>query len=412
MRKMLSVMLIIALLLATIPAMASTEKRSGVFTYQLLNDGTVKIIKYNGTFDDNIHIPTFIDGYAVTVIGKEAFSCEGRDDIRFKSVSLTMPDTITTLEHKAFFHAPINQINIPASVTLIQPGALRTFKIVTYNLSKGNSKYALIGGNLYDKHKKEFLSWCGDYVVDIPEGIFSIADYALNSSPVVDAADSIYLQVPDSLLTIGDYAFCNASIDSRDDSAIDLKNVKSIGEYAFCGAYFSDDFILPTSIKTIPEGAFKNTGIYESYPHPYFGSEYRYFIWHDQIECIEAYAFQGADLNSTFATDNEKSTSLSRLPESLEQIEEFAFADSKIFAKEIALTTNLISVSEYAFHNAGLKKVTLPSDSYGLSANVFNKDEVSLIVDEGSYAEIYARSEGFAYSYVNPQEDDLSWLTE
>ena len=410
MKKMLSALLIIALLLATIPAMAATEKRSGDFTYQLLNDGTVKIIKYNGTFDDNIHIPTFIDGYAVTVIGKEAFSCEDRNDIGFMSVSLTMPDTITTLEHKAFYHAPINQINIPASVTLIQTGALRTFESVKYNLSKGNSKYALIAGNLYDKQKKEFLSWCGDYVVDIPEGIYSIADYAFSSSPEV-WDPSIVLTVPDSLLTIGDYAFYNVHIDAPEDSAIDLKNVKSIGKYAFCSAYFSNDFILPKSIKTIPEGAFKDTGIFEM-TRIYYGDKYSYFIWHDQIECIEAYAFQGADLNSTFATDSEKSTSLSRLPESLEKIEKYAFADSKIFSQEIALTTNLISVSEYAFYNAGLNKVTLPSDSYGLSTNVFNKDQVSFIVDEGSYAEIYARSEGFAYSYATPQEDDLSWLTE
>lgn len=418
MKKIFGMLLTLMLLLTGI-AFADSQRQSGNFTYELLNDGTVRILKYTGNFDKDIHIPTFIDGYEVTVIGEEAFSCEDRDfPFGHEDVIVTLPDSITTLEEKAFYHGRVKQINIPANVKVIKPGALRMASSVTYNLSKGNSKYALIDGNLYDKQKKEFLSWCGAEKVTIPNGIKSIAPYAfsygLDNHPSIFSAEGrCSIVIPDSVNLIGDYAFNNVSLKNpQSGEPLHFSGVKSIGKGAFYKTYFFDGFILPHSVTTIPEYAFAHIDM------EYSDSYNDNIVLHDQVESIDAYAFYGAKCFMRFETDEKKVSYLTRLPAQLEEIGENAFKDSdQIFDTCITLNENLISVGDGAFqthmdnNDYDLKSIVLPSELYGLGDNVFNED-VTLIVEEGSYAETYARNEGYTYIYSNPVEDDLSWLTE
>lgn len=411
MKKIFGMLLTLMLLLTGI-AFADSQRQSGDFTYELLNDGTVRILKYTGNFDKDIHIPTFIDGYEVTVIGEEAFSCEDRDfPFGHEDVIVTLPDSITTLEEKAFYHGRVKQINIPANVKVIKPGALRMASSVTYNLSKGNSKYALIDGNLYDKQKKEFLSWCGAEEVNIPNGIKSIASYAfsfgLRNDHSIYRPGNCYIVIPDSVNVIGDYAFNNVSLQNGDQygEPLHFSGVKSIGKGAFYKTYFFVGFILPHSVTTIPEYAFAHIEIKDD------SSWKDKIVLHDQVERIDAYAFYGAACSMRFETDEMRDNRLTRLPENLKQIGEYAFKDSgAIFAEKIALNENLISVGSGAFQTR-LKEVVLPTELYGLEDDIFN-DDVTLIVEEGSYQEMYARNEGYTYTYANPAEDDLSWLTE
>ena len=73
------------------------ELTSGDYTYVVLEDGTVKITKYNGTSDEiERDLPSEIDGKTVTVIGKEAFAgAEGLTVVNF-------PTGLVKIEERAF----------------------------------------------------------------------------------------------------------------------------------------------------------------------------------------------------------------------------------------------------------------------------------------------------------------------
>lgn len=410
MKKILGALLVVMLLFTGI-ALADDHLQSGDFIYELLNDGTARILEYTGSFAKNIHIPAFIDGYPVAVIGKEAFSYYRWDA---DGIIVTLPDSVTTIEEKAFYMCPIKQINIPASVTVIKPGALRMGVQVQYNLSKENSKYALIDGNLYDKQKKEFLFWCGDEWVNIPNGIKSIAPYAFSSpdyysSPI--AKCNIF--VPETVNLIGAYAFKN--VEFKDRNTLHFSGVKSIGEGAFYHTAFEGFFILPESVTTIPEYAFAEANWNTSLARCAL-------VWHDQVESIKAHAFENATLSVKFSPD-QQADRINRLPEQLTEIGESAFKNSSgIFVDSLTLSDSLISIGDYAFQTkksdgvistgeSWPETIVLVGDLYGLGDDVFN-DTIKLIVKEGSYSEIYARNEGYSYSYSDSTVDDLSWLNE
>ena len=405
MKKILGALLVVMLLFTGI-ALADDHLQSGDFIYELLNDGTARILEYTGSFAKNIHIPAFIDGYPVAVIGKEAFSYYRWDA---DGIIVTLPDSVTTLEEKAFYMCPIKQINIPASVTVIKPGALRMGLQVQYNLSKENSKYALIDGNLYDKQKKEFLSWCGDEWVNIPNGIKSIAPYAFSSpdyysySYYSSAGAECNIFVPETVNLIGAYAFKNVEFKGRD--TLHFSGVKSIGEGAFYHTKFEGFFILPESVTTIPEYAFAEANWNTSLARCAL-------VWHDQVESIKAHAFENATLSVKFSPD-QQADRIKRLPEQLKEIGESAFKNSwGIFVDSLTLSDNLISIGDYAFQTkSDPETIVLVGDLYGLGDDVFN-DTIKLIVKEGSYSETYARNEGYSYSYSDSTVDDLSWLTE
>ncbi|MEE0913777.1 MAG: leucine-rich repeat protein [Ruminococcus sp.] len=82
------------------------------FLYTVLEDGTAEITGYNGG-DTNITIPSEIDGYAVTSIGKEAFASR-----KFESV--TIPEGVTNIGKDAFYcNYYLKSVNLPESITTI-----------------------------------------------------------------------------------------------------------------------------------------------------------------------------------------------------------------------------------------------------------------------------------------------------
>ncbi len=76
MKKMLALLLTLAICFACAPAFAEEAERevfeSGEYTYALLDDGTVEITKYKGSAKE-LDLPCELDGYPVTSIGDGAF---------------------------------------------------------------------------------------------------------------------------------------------------------------------------------------------------------------------------------------------------------------------------------------------------------------------------------------------------
>ena len=98
---------------------------NGTWTYDINSDGTS--VTLTGTSEyypaPNLDIPDSIDGYSVTIIGRDAF--ENR-----KLTSLTLPDGLVSIQHQAFYRNEIAELTIPESLETIGLRAFSRNKLV------------------------------------------------------------------------------------------------------------------------------------------------------------------------------------------------------------------------------------------------------------------------------------------
>ena len=88
----------------------------------ILDDDTFKITQYEGT-DKDVVVPDTLVGRKVSAIGANAFSNAVVD-----VTSVTLPETVTTLDDKAFYGCKeLTSITIPASVTSIGKSVFGSF---------------------------------------------------------------------------------------------------------------------------------------------------------------------------------------------------------------------------------------------------------------------------------------------
>ncbi len=141
-------MLTVAIFLTVLLAMADNVKTSGDFQYTLKGNGTATIVGYTGDDGTDIIMPKMIDGYTVTTIGENAFAFDSLwgHDI---SVTVTLPDTITAIESKAFANRPLSSINIPDCVEYIGYGAFMRSYDIQFRMSYDHPYFATINGSLY-----------------------------------------------------------------------------------------------------------------------------------------------------------------------------------------------------------------------------------------------------------------------
>lgn len=420
--KHLCYFLLIAMLLsiAASPAYAATTGRNGAFSYSMRGNGTLTITKFDWTSyqkNTDIVIPQMIDGYTVTAIGDLAFSQgdivvgDGVPELpdrkyEAKDAVLIIPNTVTTVGTKAFFNSGIGRVNIPASVNSIGTAAFCTGCLKNATVQQGNERYAAIEGALYDKKAKELLAFALDATA-VPEGIVSLGEFScmnfrsedahnlfpstLNelkafsmwnsqlSLPSASITKSGYIET--NIKTIGEYAFAKAEL--RGQYA--FNKVTEMGIGAFCGAeWWSLDTIDFMSLKELPEKAFA----YSDGGYLYFSSAFKKIGKEAFMESYNSTQFHG-----TF------------LPQI---IEDRAFKG----ARNEALASKYLEKIEYIGEEAFQAKryyveMKIPASCTYIGNNAFYK-KVKLLVEPGSYAESWARDNG--YEYDNGIEQDLSWL--
>ncbi|MEE0858937.1 MAG: leucine-rich repeat domain-containing protein [Acutalibacteraceae bacterium] len=98
-KRVTAVALVFAMLISifslTTTVSATETTSSDEYSYQILDNGTIKISDYTGDAT-NLTIPSEIDGITVTVIGESAFrNCDSL-------VSVTIPDSVTEVGSYAF----------------------------------------------------------------------------------------------------------------------------------------------------------------------------------------------------------------------------------------------------------------------------------------------------------------------
>ena len=151
---------VVALCLFTSPTKANAAT-SGYYTYEVSN-GEATITDVNTSISGNITIPSTLDGYPVTSIGRSAFSdCTSLTSITIPDsvtsignsafygctslTSVTIPDSVTSIGNSAFYYCNnMTNITIPDGLNSIGEGAFDYCSKLTYNVYD-NGKY--IGNN-------------------------------------------------------------------------------------------------------------------------------------------------------------------------------------------------------------------------------------------------------------------------
>ena len=210
----------------TAPRFYSVSKENIGFTYKRLTGNDISIVQYDG-FDSDIVVPSVIDGYTVTTIGDLAlYYGEYYSEVPVKS--LTLPDTLTTLERRSLSTCSyLTSVTIPANVNTIGEFALTNCrKLEKIHVAAGNQNFSSVDGVLYDAAGKQLLFYpsAGAERYVVPEGVRQIADYAFYYT---NTLTTVFL--PASISEIGVGAFGNSAL----SEIYFAGNRPDIGVYAF-----------------------------------------------------------------------------------------------------------------------------------------------------------------------------------
>lgn len=439
MKKIISLVLMVAMLLTALPAMADNVRTSGDFQYTIKGNGTATIVRYTGPVGDVI-FPNLIDGYTITSIGDSAFDYSDRSVNNKHGGTITLPNTITSIGEKAFFGFPFTTINLPDSLEYIGYGAFAGF-VHDFRISNNHPYFAVIDGSLYNKAEKELLYGYsgGRSDVVIPEGIVSIGDYAYYNRVLWN------FKIPSTVQRIGNYAYSGTSYNNRQEITLH-EGLLHIGDYAFSNITGNSDrsftLYLPASIQSIGEGAFKieeteramvSTKVFfspdtnlEMIGTYAFGSdspteEFIEVYLDGHISEYGDYAFRQAQVRSmpktvgkigNYAFEESDLNLLSEIviPSSCHSIGEGAFAGASLYyGTSITIENGIETISSKAFFGVKSQEpIYLPESLQDIATDAFSKDAI-FVVEKGTYAMRWADDNAFTYT-INGEEQNLDWL--
>ena len=156
--------------------MANTYQDNKGIVYEQQEDGTLKLIRFNGTAKEII-IPNTYRGNTVTTIGEKAFyNCSS-------VISITIPNSVKKIDNWAFDGCEgLITIYIPSSVEKIAGSIfIRCSNLMNISVGKNSANYKSIEGNLYTKDGKVLLQYAVGKKSDtfnIPSQVNSIYPYA------------------------------------------------------------------------------------------------------------------------------------------------------------------------------------------------------------------------------------------
>lgn len=349
--SLIAILPLIANMLGVIPVLA--ENTENDFKFFISGGKSATISGYSGSEED-IVIPSVIEGYPVTRIAQQAFYF--RENIK----SVIIPDSINYIGNSAFLHcSALEKVFIPDSVTNIGAKAFKDcIKLKEINIPNGITKisdstfhncgslyditipdsvtsigrYAFWGTKYFNMNDWESgYLYIGNHLIEllhthkgaytIREGTKSIAAYALqNCKSLTD------ISIPDSVVTIGNKAFSDCSSLTN---IILPDSVTNIGANAFERCTNLKEINIPDSVTTISHAVFLSCDSLEHITLP------------ESITSIGTDAFSGSAIREI------------TIPDSVTYIDDHAFMGCHNLAN-IKLSENIVYISSNAFYNTKL----------------------------------------------------------
>lgn len=339
MKRALSVLSALCLLLALLPAAVTAETYEDL-TYSV-SGGKVTITDCNTAVAGAVTIPDAIGGYPVTTIATDAFAdCTGL-------TSITIGKNVTSVGNAAF-----SGCTGLASITV----------------ASGNPVYHSAGNCLIETSSKTLVVGCKASVIPTDGSVTAIGNLAFYNCDSLTA-----VTIPDAVVSVGASAFegCTQLADVSIGSG-----VATIGNSAFYGCSALTEVVIPDSVTSM--------GVYVFYGCAKLGS----VVIGNQVTTIGNSAFA----NCTELTDV-------TIGSKVATIDVFAFSGcSKL--EEVSLPGSVTTVGKFAFYNCDtLKTVLIPAGVSTIGSNAFaGCTQVKLLIDEANtYAVSYAQNNNIPY---------------
>ena len=214
-----------------------TEK--GEMTFNVYEDHA-ELAAYAGT-DEALEIPAQVAGKPVTVIGKQAVqNISGLTQI-------TLPNTVTILEERAFLNTPIETIVLSDKLTYIGDFALAGYAGTELNLP---ASVTHIGVKAFSGSKFQ--------TVKLPSGLQYISGDAFtfcSQLTAIEISGGRNYKSVDGVLFTADGKTLVSAPGSLQAYTVP-QGVETIGYGAFSGNWYLSELVLPEELKTIEALAF------------------------------------------------------------------------------------------------------------------------------------------------------------
>lgn len=330
--------------------MPNATSSANDFLYTII-DSQVEITSYVGN-DEEVVIPSEIEGYPVTSIGGYAF--EDSEAV----TKITIPKEVMNIKDTAFNFC---------------------FQLTSIEVSSDNPNYSTIDGVLFNKDKSELIccpaNKSGDYT--IPESVTIIGDGAFKScssltnisisESVKTIGDQTFfgcnsltsITIPAGVTSIGDraFAYCNSltsinvsanneNYSSSEDGVLFNKNKTSL---ICCPSGKSGSYTVPNSVTSLGQGAFYVCYLLTNIIIP------------DSVTRIDNYAFYGC---STLESVD--------MPAEVENIGYYTFGYCSSLT-QITVPNRAVEITDYAFPGCvSLQSITIPESVTRINSFAFS----------------------------------------
>lgn len=257
--------LLAALMFITAEAYPYITSGDGFYEYEVLPDGTIRIV-YCALDSDEIIIPALIDGYQVTRLSsigydkqnvKKIIIEEGVKTIDYmalpaKSIQeIVLPDSLECLNLGIFSYTDVKNVYIPKGVKELSGNSAIEFE--SFTVSEENEYLTSVDGVVFTKALDELVAYpnaSGKAEYIIPNGVTAIAERAFYG-----CENLVSIQIPDSVTEIGSSAFAKCQ---------NLKDVKLppeltvINDSLFSDCKAIEEIEVPYLVSSIGQYAFSN----------------------------------------------------------------------------------------------------------------------------------------------------------
>ena len=322
-------------------AHADTETIDGIEWTYTVSNGEVSLggghpnnTAIPQTMSGVVNIPSSLGGYPVTSIGEFAF-------FRCKDItSVTIPDSVTSIDYWALAGCSFTEVCIPKSVTNIAYGAFsEDANIVSFIVDESNPAYKSQDGLLLSKDGTTLVHGVNGDVI-VPDTVTTIAEEAFYVRIGLTS-----IEIPKSVTNIGTSAFCYCS--GLEEVTIP-DSVTEIGILAFANCESLTSVTIPDSVTSIGWGAFDSCSGLTNVTIP------------DSVTSIGSSAFSRCSGLTSVA-----------IPDSVTSIGYLAFSSCSGLTS-VTIPNSVTSIGQSAFSSCNnLTSVTIPNSVTNIGKSAF-----------------------------------------